>query len=405
MIGERLRQARLAAAMTQDQVVVALRSHGASLTKAGLSKYERGGSVPAPNLLMKLARVLRVRPDYFVQDPQVSIAWLGFRKRATLGKRRQDRIKAVVADAVTAQVWLEEKLFPKKATAPLRPQKVNTLKKAEVAAGRVRQAWHLGDQAIESMTEVIEDRRGVVVECAEEVGEFDGLAGWANASYPVVAVSGAVSVDRRRFNLAHELGHLAICSEGLDSRRAEELAYRFAAAFIVPAHIAYRELGKRRRTLTLGELAILKQKHGLSMQAWARRAFDLGIITRGHYAALCRHFSAKGWRKQEPVAFEGSERPRRLGQLTLRALAEGIIGPDRAEELCPGCTKDLPPLPGKPTSEYTSPLEIRRLPAKTRDKLLARAAGLLQEDYREDKKLTGFEAHSEEDLHDESLKG
>lgn len=41
MLGKRLRQARLMAGLTQKQVVAHLAQLGASLTKAGLSKYER----------------------------------------------------------------------------------------------------------------------------------------------------------------------------------------------------------------------------------------------------------------------------------------------------------------------------------------------------------------------------
>ena len=73
-------------------------------------------------------------------------------------------------------------------------------------------------------------------------------------------------------SLAHELGHLVMDCRGVKSKEEEKLAHRFAAAFIVPAAVARRELGPRRRSLNLAELALLKGKHGLSMQGWARRA-------------------------------------------------------------------------------------------------------------------------------------
>ena len=41
VIAQRVRQARIAAGMTQDEVVDALAGIGVSLTKGGLSKYER----------------------------------------------------------------------------------------------------------------------------------------------------------------------------------------------------------------------------------------------------------------------------------------------------------------------------------------------------------------------------
>jgi len=72
---------------------------------------------------------------------------------------------------------------------------------------------------------------------------------------------------------------------------------------------------------------MLKQKHGLSMQAWLFRAANLGIIEQAHARSLFAKMSARGWRRKEPVDFKGEERPRKLQQLTVRALAEGLLSP------------------------------------------------------------------------------
>ncbi len=122
------------AGLTQEQVVAHLAHLGVSLTKAGLSKYERGVSGPGATLLLKLAKVFGVRSDYFLYEPSVCIQWLAFRKFTSLGKRRQERIQATVAEIVERQVWLQEKLFPRvKITVP-RAHKARTLEDAEKAA-------------------------------------------------------------------------------------------------------------------------------------------------------------------------------------------------------------------------------------------------------------------------------
>ena len=61
MINKRIRQARLISGMTQSEVVSKLKVQGIKLTKAGLSKYERGGSIPSPKILLKLSKVLSVK--------------------------------------------------------------------------------------------------------------------------------------------------------------------------------------------------------------------------------------------------------------------------------------------------------------------------------------------------------
>ena len=144
------------------------------------------------------------------------------------------------------------------------------------------------------------------------------------------------------------------------------------------------------------ELAILKQKYGLSMQAWARRCRDLGIIGEEAYRRLFIRFSQNGWRKEEPVQFVGVEEPVRLRLLTMRALGEGLITPSRAEELCPGCVSEASLAE---SMIGPRPSEILRMPRAKRDELLAASAAALEEDYQTDRNLTDFEAMGEGDLH------
>ena len=125
--------------------------------------------------------------------------------------------------------------------------------------------------------------------------------------------------------------------ETREQEKAEEaVAHRFAAAFLVPAEVAMAELGSHRRTLDMVELWLLKEKYGLSMQAWIRRARELDIITDTTYKGLCVEFSRRGWRKAEPFECQGVETPMKLRQMALRAVAEGRLTPERAEALCPG---------------------------------------------------------------------
>lgn len=62
--------------------------------------------------------------------------------------------------------------------------------------------------------------------------------------------------------------------------------------------------------------------------------------------------------------------------------------------------KDLYQAPLSASKQF-SPTELRKLPREERQAVLAAAAALAEEDYRNDKDLTGFEAFSEE-LNDDS---
>ncbi|MGC8596264.1 MAG: transcriptional regulator, partial [Candidatus Kryptoniota bacterium] len=88
-------------------------------------------------------------------------------------------------------------------------------------------------------------------------------------------------------------------------------------------------------------LAMLKEKYGMSMQAWVYRAKDLGIITDSYAAILFRTFRSMGWSLKEPKDVVPPEKPRQLERLILRALSEDMISPARAAELV-----------GKPLNEF-----------------------------------------------------
>ena len=97
---------------------------------------------------------------------------------------------------------------------------------------------------------------------------------------------------------------------------------------------------------------------------------------------------------------DSHERPGRLRQFTVRALAEGLISHTQAERICPGATSDVS------DEEPAGPLDARalmRLPQAERDRLMEHAATTVADDYGADGGLAGFEHLSEEDHFDESV--
>lgn len=399
MIGERIKHARLTSGLTLNQVAELLTQVGHPITAAALSKYEHNKSAPKATVLLKLAPALGVKPSYFLTEPDVRVTWLAFRKGATLRPRRQMQIKAVALDVAEGQHWLQSLLYPDMRIdlPPRRP--IRTFDDAEAAAQELRATWHLGLAPIESVTQTIEDHGGIVVGWDQDHGEFDGLSAWINGSSPLLVMNTTVPVDRRRFSLAHELDHLLDERSEPPSDHEEKLAHRFAGAFLVPAEVARQELGSRRRHLSLEELGLLKMKYGLSMQAWAHRALDLDIIDRGLYNSLRAEFVKRDSVIHEPVAYEASEEPLRLRQMTLHALVEGIITEERARDLCPDCVASQPLV--RPEGRTYTARELMRLPLEERNRILAEQAEQAAEEYHTNHNLTDFEAFGEDDLYDD----
>ncbi len=400
MIGERIRQARLVACLTLGEVAARLEGLGETLSRQALSNYENGKRTPRPKVLMRLAKALAVKPKYFLDEPKVTIQWGAYRCQAALREREKGAIKALAQSVAERQMYLQAILFPGQKPEFPNLRAVTTGEQAEGAAAELRAVWRLGDGPIESLTQTIESHGGLVVAyCANGV-RFDGLCGWVNGAFPLVVVNSNIPDDRRRLDLGHELGHLMMDASDVSADREEALAYRFAGGLLAPADTVREELGMQRRRVTLRELALLKQKYGLSMQAWLYRLCDLEIIRKNTRDVALRAFAVKKWKKHEPVDFHGDEQSTRLQQMTLRALAEGIITEERAEEFSPGCTKDVDELLGPEPRPFVSARELMRLPRSRRQGILAKAAALAEEEYRENRELTDFEAFGEDDLHD-----
>lgn len=133
------------------------------------------------------------------------------------------------------------------------------------------------------------------------------------------------------------------------------------------------------------ELLLLKHKYGMSMQAWLRRAKDLGIISFSWYKNTFVLFRKHGWHRREPGKQVAPEQPLRFKLFVLRAMAESIISRERAEELCPG----LVSIDAK-EEKMAKAKQIAALSLDERRKLLEAAAERAAIEYESDKELSAF---------------
>lgn len=332
MISERIKRARLAAGLS-------LREAGAraELSAMAISKFETGAAHPTSESLIRLARALDTNLEFFFRPLSVELQRPQYRKRASLSGKRLARIEADIMDQVERFCELVA-LFPNPPVptfvVPSSVQEhVHRYDDIEQVALAVRDAWHLGQDAIPSLADTLEERGVLVLTTPVSAADgFDGLAATVS-DFPVVVVGDSWPGDRQRFTLAHELGHLVLAGRLHPSLDEEKACNRFAGAFLVPAPAVRQELGKRRNRMEPLELFHLKHEYGVSMLAWVFRAFDMEIITEATRACLFRQFAANGWRKCEPGVQVPSESRKLFQRLILRALAEEMIGLSKAAEL------------------------------------------------------------------------
>lgn len=331
MIGERLKQARKAAGLSQRTL-----ADRAGVTAMAISKYESGQSVPSSRVLVALAKALGVRTEYFFRPVKVELQEVEYRKHAKLPVKVLHQIEGDVVEQVERFIELEQ-LLPNgpvqsfKLPENLRAS-VSTFDEVEDVAAELRNAWNLGMDPIPMVTDLLEERGVKVFQSRAVPGDFDGMAATVD-HIPVIVVSSKAPGDRQRFTMAHELGHLVLggrLAQGIDD---EDASNRFAGAFLAPASEVQKELGEHRTWLEPQELAVLKKAYGLSMQAWMHRAKDLGILSEARYVEMRKFFSAHGWNKTEPGEPYPPERPQLFEQLVFRALAQDLISESKAAEL------------------------------------------------------------------------
>jgi Zn-dependent peptidase ImmA (M78 family)/DNA-binding XRE family transcriptional regulator len=325
-IGERVKGAR-------ERSGISLRTlaEQAGVSAQAISKYERGLDMPGSAVLIRLAKALDVKVEFLLRSSQVILSTPEFRRKASFGVRDQRRILAQVQD------WLERRLSAESIVGesvefslPDINRRVEKMEDAERVADDLRRAWELGFDTMDNLSEVME-AHGIKVGLVDGEKDFDALTVYANSNIPVVVLKSALSGDRQRMNLSHELGHLILdVAPGVDKEKA---AFRFAGAFLAPARAVRAELGNRRSSLDDYELHLLKHKYGISMQALIFRARDLGIISESTSIQLFKNFRIQGWHIQEPGDSIPPEIPLRLDRLVMRAQSENLISDTRAAEL------------------------------------------------------------------------
>lgn len=323
-IGQRIKQARKANNLSLRKLAEEI-----GVSAMAISKYERDLDIPGSGILLRLAQALKVKVDFFFRPSIVSVQLEAFRKHTTLRIKEQEAIRMRIQDWVERYLEVEN-LFPDEQYPSDLPRfPANSMNEIEDTAVKLREHWLLGADPIENLVQLLEDH-GIKVGMISAFDHFDACTFKADGC-AVIVTKAELPGDRQRFNLGHELGHLVLdVQSNLDPEKA---ANRFVGAFLVPARTAHFELGTQRTDLNFNELYMLKQKYGLSMQAWVYRARDLKIISENTATRLFQQFRVNGWHKQEPGQPYPPETPSRMERLIYRALAEDLISRSRAQEL------------------------------------------------------------------------
>jgi Zn-dependent peptidase ImmA (M78 family)/transcriptional regulator with XRE-family HTH domain len=312
---DRLSLARSLRGMSQRELAEAI-----GVKPPTLSQYESGAVRPPADRVETMAMVLGCSPEFFVRETGPSgLTQPFFRSLRSTPQKERDRAEAFTQLILELVEELERHVrlpatrfdFDFDRDAP-------SIESAEGAAELVRASWDLPAGPVGHVVRSLE-RAGVVVAAS---GSFDARLdafSVTSARRPVVVLCSEKGVaTRRRFDAAHELGHLVMHSRPQEANHfQEQQAHRFASALLMPREQIEPWLVNRPGQLE--DLEDGARIWGVSIQALLRRSKDLGAISDGGYTRTMQRLSSLGWRTSEPVDIGPPERPQLLEQ-AFRAL-------------------------------------------------------------------------------------
>jgi transcriptional regulator with XRE-family HTH domain/Zn-dependent peptidase ImmA (M78 family) len=351
-VGERMRVARLAAGLTQEELgaragldrtmIVKIESGSRRIDAMELIRLSSALGVPVDFLLRSTSLVLSHRASVMVEEADTEVA------------RESGRLDlALVAWLHDVQQMVE--------LGTLRPGsllRAETVVESEAAARDlalwVRERLGVGSEPVDSLVELCE-RAGQYVLVTDVPGEGASVV---DSDVAVAVVSLRGDPGRRRATAAHELGHLVIGDPyssdlGIHASRREQEAVldAFAAELLLPSRVLTQERGAS-EAISRDQLIRLAARYRTSWSLAIRQAVQAGAVSGqarrdwGRSAPTRTEFmEAVGWAPQPDL---GAIRvPPRYAHAVMEAWRNGAITSARAVELMHGqiTAADLPTVP------------------------------------------------------------
>ncbi len=347
-IGHRLSQALQARCMRPASLARML-----DVSSTAVSNYRNGTNSPHPDVLSKMAMILGVKPEFFLQPTKPTSADAVFeRSKSTVTKTSRMRARCL-------QLWLSEIVdyLSEHVVLP----KVNLpdfgidgdwddlsdldIEEFAVAA---RRYWQLGEGPISNIT-LLAEQNGVVVSRIQMLdSRLDAFSNWdseSNIPYIILGNDNGSAV-RSRFDAAHELGHLLLhrkaTTEQLEDKanfkRIENQAHRFAGAFLAPA----QAFGTDALVPGLDTFRVLKPRWKISIKMMIKRCHDLDLVDSDYARRMYMAYNRRGWSKREPLDERMQpEHPTLLKQVFDFVSDAGVLAPNQIAADLPFIRSDV----------------------------------------------------------------
>jgi Zn-dependent peptidase ImmA (M78 family)/DNA-binding XRE family transcriptional regulator len=355
-VGVRIAEARRVAGITQEQL-----AEDAGFDRTALSKIETGRRQINSLELARLAQALRRPLEWFVVEPPPAIlSW-----RARRASSVETSSTELLLEDLASDVELLQELEVLQEPVSRTPVDLASAEAAVAAADAIRQELALGDGPIDLLE--VSGRLGLYAFLLDlEEDEVDG-AYLALEKGGVAVINGRNEPGRRRFTLAHEIGHYlaqdeysADSSIGTSTSDKESLIDVFAIHLQLPSAVAESEWSELHGDDRPREVAmILAARFRLSWSAVCAQLRNLELISQQEFARLLRDPPTRAdWAELGIIltpALDAPVVPPAFASAVVRAYKKYDLTAERAVEMLRGTVSasELPVPPSVPLEALT----------------------------------------------------
>lgn len=271
------------------------------VTQATLSRFEKGVLCATYDAVAKIAKVLNYPESFFNKDIRaVGETSLFYRKRASMTVKDLSMLESKISIlSKSIDEMLESIDIPELKIPAVEPTSDNT--PSEIAY-KIRGYLGIPVGPIENIVSILE-KNGVIVMFldVDSIEKFDGLTMFTTNQAPIIWINRNIPNDRKRFSLAHELGHLVMHLRSEDLEKSEEQkeaeANEFASEFLMPASLCKEDFFD----LKYKDLGMKKYYWKVSKAAIIYRAKELKCISEQTSKYLYVTLGRYGERKKESI--------------------------------------------------------------------------------------------------------
>lgn len=290
-----LQLARESRGLTQVELSASING----LNQGNLSKMEKGLTPIPESLLISIANTLDYPISFFEKESQPRELTTAFYRKYTSTPQKQlnvlecktDIIRRAL-DELTDAIDIPYFDIPQiSVSSDLTPVEI---------AKRIRLFCGVPKGPIDEIVKLMEAHGIVVVFLKDCPEKFSGVSMFTGKRFPIMFINEAHSNDRKRFTIAHELGHIVMHLHdetvyNKDMKDLDKEADLFSSEFCMPKDDCILDL----MCLKYSALPVLKMYWKISKAAIVYKAKFLNQITDSQYKYLMVQLSKSGQRKNE----------------------------------------------------------------------------------------------------------